>query len=401
MTASPIWAYAALALSIPVATLTARFWLRLMPGDRTPAGRLGHIDGLRGYLALGVVDYHFPTMWHYADSGRWTFSDLPLFRNLGPVAVLTFFMITGALFYRQVLDRGEAFRARDLMISRLFRLYPAFLLSLAAVLAIVGVLSHGYLLIDPPELLQSLFDWLLFTLPGVPPIDGVAASPLINAGVLWTLRYEWAFYLALPVVAATLAATNPSARARIAVLLMLLAAMTLAPEIAVAGFRSHIAVAFVYGALAIDLVRIERLAGPAKRRVGTLVGLGALALALLAPVGLYSRLTPAMIFPFFVVVTAGNPCGLFSSRASQALGDASYSIYLFHGIVLFVLFPLLVGTPGDRPQPWLLLPLIVMPIVLLSLAVFRLIERPGIEMGRMLQSRAGRTAIVPVMEVAP
>lgn len=57
------------------------------------------------------------------------------------------------------------------------------------------LLASGLLVITVLALLlQQVLAWLLFTIPGTPPINGLEKTYLINT-VFWSLAFEWKFYL--------------------------------------------------------------------------------------------------------------------------------------------------------------------------------------------------------------
>src|SRR3954465_6993964 len=79
--------------------------------DSLESGRAEMIDGLRGWLALGVFFEHVADAWSYRHGGPWEAVDAPFYQVTGPVAVSLFFMITGFLFWGRVLrseDRLDA-----------------------------------------------------------------------------------------------------------------------------------------------------------------------------------------------------------------------------------------------------------------------------------------------------
>jgi len=86
-------------------------------------------------------------------------------------------------------------------------------------------------------------------------------------------------------------------------------------------------------------------------------------------------------------VAAGNSYfGVFSARPSIVLGEASYGIYLLHGVVLYI--ALADATPFMErygPAPfWLALPFIVAAVVAAAILAHGLIEKPAIRAGRSL-----------------
>lgn len=51
------------------------------------------------------------------------------------------------------------------------------------------------------NLINSIVSWLLFAIPGAVPINDFGQTAMISWGVTWTLRYEWFFFLSLPIFA--------------------------------------------------------------------------------------------------------------------------------------------------------------------------------------------------------
>jgi len=60
---------------------------------------------------------------------------------------------------------------------------------------------------------------------------------------------------------------------------------------------------------------------------------------------LYTKAKPTyMLVVVFCLIAGGNTLfGILSSRVSRALGEMAYSIYLLHGLLLYVLFKFLLG----------------------------------------------------------
>jgi peptidoglycan/LPS O-acetylase OafA/YrhL len=83
----------------------------------------------------------------------------------------------------------------------------------------------------------------------------------------------------------------------------------------------------------------------------------------------------------FTCIACGNSLfGLLASKGARVLGEASYGIYLVHGIVLHLAFTMAPGLAGG--QPLLALPLLAVLVTLLTAAGFLLVERPAIALGR-------------------
>lgn len=159
-------------------------------------------------------------------------------------------MITGFLFWSKVLDGcQQPIDWSRLYLSRLFRLGPLYLLTVACVI-LVSVCRAGFEWKESPSIvLGQVATWLMFTIPGIAPVNGFAETvPL--AGAVWSLPYEWLFYACLPLGALCVRASTPL----IWVLFSMAAVMTLAvvmPEV-----RTPMLYAFAGGIAAACLARI-------------------------------------------------------------------------------------------------------------------------------------------------
>ena len=191
-----VWpSFACLALLL-LAASTPAFRAADAPPNARPNRNLA-IDGLRGFLALAVVMHHASVYVVYARSGVWDLPPSRFYTHLGALGVSLFFMITGYLFWDRVLsERGRPAWAR-LYIGRLFRIGPLYLCAVATMLLIVFQASGFHLAISARLLAGQLARWSCFGLGGTPDVNGYYQTSMILAGVTWTLRYEWLFYLGL------------------------------------------------------------------------------------------------------------------------------------------------------------------------------------------------------------
>jgi peptidoglycan/LPS O-acetylase OafA/YrhL len=110
---------------------------------------------------------------------------------------------------------------------------------------------------------------------------------------------------------------------------------------------------------------------------------------------------------FFACVACGNRFGgVLSNKAALILGEASFSIYLLHGIVLDILFVniLPVIAPGSRIVALAALPLAAACVACTAACVFLLIEKPGIRYGKKLARTwlpGSRRTPIPVAAESP
>ncbi|WP_316526173.1 acyltransferase family protein [Kitasatospora brasiliensis] len=140
--------------------------------------RLGWLDALRGIAALAVAMHHFGLLDkipHAAPVARYL--------DLGFFGVMLFFLVSGYIIPASLERRGDV---RAFWTGRIFRIYPAVAV---AVLASLLVLPRGDQIVqdfafDHPVLSLGANGLLLQDLLGVP-------SAL---GVMWSLGYEMVFY---------------------------------------------------------------------------------------------------------------------------------------------------------------------------------------------------------------
>jgi peptidoglycan/LPS O-acetylase OafA/YrhL len=330
--------------------------------------RVSALDGLRGLLATAVVVHHFTVYYFWRDTGLWQTTDSRLINNMGAVPVSLFFMITGYLFARKVWRSDPLWT--QVLVSRLKRIFPMYLFSVVLITAIALYQTRAAP-VDLGATLRGMAHWAIFS--GVP-INGFADTTRINAGVQWTLLYEAIFYLCLPVLYCLL-------RRRLAlrpVLIGLLVLACLWPEYQqhFSGRFSKLFIAGIAVAILEDWLRAKAFAYAHWRW-------SALALVLLAA-GLasksYSKVQMLLLaVPFALFVLGNSLQGLLEQRGMKILGEASFSIYLLHGSVIYLLFS--VFSAFDFSARGVLdyalwLPLVLGLVSTLSVATYWAVERP-------------------------
>jgi len=332
--------------------------------DAPGASRFDCVDGLRGFLALGVFAVHAVNMYTLHTTGQWSTDIAPFHGKAATAGVALFFMITGFLFWLRVLRTGPAFDTRAFFLSRLRRLTPMYAMSVLMVLVVVAAATGFTLQASPAALAKELRPWLAFGFMDTGALNGLNEAHYINA-VYWTLAYEWLFYLALPLLA--LFARGWSV-------------VALALAVLAFGTQKPIVFNFLFGALAAIIVHARVL----ERRLQA----GWLALVPLVALGAYFALPHGnglvqslVLFACFLFVVHGNSLfGLLRTRAARVLGTISYSIYLTHCIALYVtvhavdhLMPI---REMDGHDYWLLAALAAAGCVLLSAFTYRYVEHP-------------------------
>lgn len=341
-------------------------------------GRYGSLDGLRGYLALAVFFHHFVITWYWKVTDSWDPPPEVYFENYGKVGVAIFFMITGFLFISKIIrDEGKTDWLK-LYESRVFRIFPLYLFTLLIITAIVAYKTGFELTVGPGSLLKQYILWCMFH-GGM--INEFPETNTIIAWVDWTLKYEWVFYCSLPFLAFVI---NRLKRPGIFILIALSIYLNIYP-IKIVSISTIFLITFAVGGVTAAMRKNPPLSdSAAKSKTVSAVASICLILAVLYP-GKFDSTQVALIAVFFVLIVMGNDLfGLLSFRSSVLLGEISYSIYLLHGVVLYVLFSVfdIVDFKATSLQNFLVyMPFVGVLVVLFSALTYINVEKPGITLG--------------------
>jgi peptidoglycan/LPS O-acetylase OafA/YrhL len=371
------------AACLGVALATAWAAGRLL-GVSEPRSHNVALDGLRGYLAFGVLVHH-AAVWHvYLTTGKWALPPPSLYTNLGHVCVTLFFMITGYLFIGKLLDaRRKPVDWSMLFVSRILRIVPLFVVAILVLLACVGALTHWQLREPLPALATHVASWFSFTVAGAPDVNLLPNTGILIARVTWTLAYEWMFYLGLPLIALGFGLRVPAALWIGATALLAL----MASNIEFLFFP----IAFPIGGLAAAVAR-----SPLKHRfahpLAAAAALGLVWLVVFVPGVRFATLLMGLAF---CCVACGNSCfGLLSNRAALNLGDVSYAVYLIHGLALSIAIRFVVGVPAVArlaPIPyWGLIAAASAVVVVLATLSYRFLEMPCLRRTRRVDLALSR-----------
>lgn len=369
--------YAAIILSIAILT---GYLINLKNKFVGSKARFETIDGLRGFLAVCVFISH-TTVWHgYIQKGLWVLPKSNLFSQLGHASVAFFFMISSFLFFNRLLEfKGERFNWKSFYIKRIFRLVPLHFFIVLIILLIVFIQSDWVLNESISSILKSSTKLFAFTILGVDPINTVNTS-IINAGVLWSLPYEWLLYFSLPIISLFILKNKPS----IYILILSLAFIAF-----VHLFRSflfqHI-LSFLGGMIAPLLLKFNKREINFNNHFFTLVLIVAIILIgqFRTPYDLYCKLS---IIVAFTIIAMGNDLfGILKSNTLKFLGEVSYSTYLIHGVLLFIALNYIYGIEEVKSLSELQYSVLMFTIspfvILISFITYRYIERPFMKMGK-------------------
>lgn len=367
--------------------LMARLWHIDLPSDRNAP-----IEGLRGYAALLVYVSHAASWFYFVRTGHWASPPLHVYSNLGTAAVIMFFMITAFLFTTKLLDATERhINWLHFAVSRVLRLAPMYLFSLLLILLIVALASGFVLKVSIISLVAGIAHWMAFTVLASPDLNAVKDTWLINAGVAWSLRYEVFFYLAYPAFGLVFL------RGRMPNKILALVLGLLAVYFLVTQLRPLFAVPFIGGCIAAFAAKQDRWRIFAASRLATCLAVATLTAALILFPLPFGRIPLVLYAIVFSLVAAGNTlAGSLTWRAVRQLGEISYSVYLLHAIVLYVVVEYVLGREGVASMSagwyWLMIAALTPLLVLLCGSTFAWIERPGMRSVAPLMRRLTRSA---------
>jgi peptidoglycan/LPS O-acetylase OafA/YrhL len=339
------------------------------------------IDGIRGYLAFGVFVHHCLATWLFLPQDRWDPLPHNFENQLGATSVAIFFMITAFLFWgRARATPGLDWKA--FFITRAFRIYPLYLFVFGLICVAVAYKSNWTPLEPAANLAKEAGKWLLFRAPD---LNLYYRTTLIVKGVTWTLLYEAWFYLSLPLLVVVFLKKNPA--------WMKLGALA---TVAILFYFNHIevwiAAAFLGGVFAVYWRMDPRRIEIARTHAAAWVAVGCLGADVFLLYRPFNFLGIVLVAVFFTVIASGNTVfGLLNMRGALWLGEISYSIYLCHGLVLWLIMQnVLPHIPGYRYTAiWFVGSAVVMTpiVVLLCSASYLLIEKPLIAAGHHVSKR--------------
>lgn len=296
--------------------------------------RTNNFNAIRIAMALMVVWSHCFALYY----GTEAFEPVSLLLNgqynAGEIGVRVFFIVSGFLITQSFLNSRTTGRY---LAKRVRRVYPGFLVATAICTFIVvpSFATDGWRLIMP----GAVFDWLwrgLTLQELIPPADAFRTNPIqaVN-GALWSIRYEFWFYLCL----AALGVGKLLTRHRL-MLLILLGAIAIKCWLEMTGrkpgggaFEVLIGWPYIWFSMApFFLVGcVTFLYGPQLQRSPSM--LAGLLLAMLASAHLLgaSRILFDMLCPFALAYAlfyiAFAP--VMRWPGTDRLGDASYGTYLY------------------------------------------------------------------------
>lgn len=339
------------------------------------------IDGIRGYLGFFVFLHH-GYIWHnYLKTNLLESPKSNLFNHLGQTSVVIFFIITSFLFVTKLIKtKNVGFNWKKYIISRFYRLFPMYIFSIFIIFICIAYLTNFKIKDTLINNFRSSLSWVFFNINGPTNINSLENIFLINSGVAWTLQYEWMFYLLLPMLALVL-----KIRVDYKIIIYFTLAFLLILFINKSSLKNFIP--FLGGMICAIISINQKISTQLKHFKFTII-----AIALLT-ISIYNfnsgkNIIPVITSTFLLLIVANHNSfsGILSNQFTRKLGQITYSIYLIHGIILFIAFRFIIGFKKAAQltefEYWNVIAICIIPIILISKLTFKYIELPFINFNK-------------------
>ncbi|MGA9774275.1 MAG: acyltransferase [Blastocatellia bacterium] len=375
------------------------------------SGRFEELDSLRGIAAVTVVINHhlnvLPSVYDKTvyQSDQWLLealkhSPLHIFWA-GHEAVVFFFVISGFVLSLPYLKREMAYT--PFIFKRISRIYLPYIVAVCAAVMLATIFSRGGI--------AALSSW--FNNTWTSPVSvklllnhflliGVFNNGELNP-VLWSLVHEMRISIIFPAILYVIIRFRWKAAVAIAVLCSCVSFISSMASYRLASYNPdffltlHYVSMFIIGAL---LAKHRDALSGAFVRVSRMNRVYLLIAAILAYtykwwlfpdarllhiniIDDWAATTGVCVFIVFAL-SSKNASAVLRSKPLLFCGKVSYSLYLYHAIVLLTAINILFGV---LPL-WQIWMLSVGATFALSALMYRLVEVPSIRMGRMRQAEA-------------
>lgn len=342
--------------------------------------RLRHMDSMRALAAFAVIYFHIGVSTLRVDlvSNTWERAIFEFFTqtvDLGKIAVIIFFLISGFVIPFSLL-RKRPFPIRDFVISRIFRLYPAYWLSIPLGIWFFFGPQTGY----PSSATIALNVAMMQQFFG--------AENII--GLYWTLQIELIFYFVTVLMFTLGWLAHP--RYIVRAIYSFLALAVFSAVLRYFGIKA-LSVAVPLSLCVMYLGYLTRLASvktgdnldkEVRYALSWILGV----IPLVCYFG-YHEFWPRYIYTYYIAV------GLFflltfrwklNGSIWPYLGKISFSLYLFGPIAQAIVTQTIGKNMSGIPIHLFVLIVIVLTILIASI-VYKAVEAPSISLGRSLSNR--------------
>ncbi len=334
------------------------------------------LDGLRGICACLVYIFHRSIWQDYLSPGYQANRLIQHILESGSkLSVCVFFVLSAFLFTRKVLN-NEINNPLSFILGRFFRIAPLCWFVILFVITYSVFDTHG-IGIGTTDFAKRLTIWMSGGLRDGP-------TPLVQpmvwwhfaAGNWWTLRHEWLLYSLVPISAAVIGKPNNK---------LIYSATTLGLLLLfkdVSGVLLHnVNVSFIGGIiLALAVNRPTPMWSVALMAIASIVSI---ANVFHLP-GYFPYAIPATTITF-LFLRQSHIQSAMATKVVKSIGESSYSIYMLHGIIIFLTIKI------AKVTSWMPYPLIctlqMIVVLAFSRLIFLFVELPGVTLGRKVTAK--------------
>lgn len=286
------------------------------------------MDSFRFFLASGVMMSHSIYMYNSISNGEWV-SQSQHISSYAWYGVSIFFSLTGFLFWNKIRSNDNPDWVR-IYTDRFFRIVPLLFINTTIIVLIIAL--YSYFKNSSLSGTSSIIYWYDFLNNYKPDIFNVSNSKILTAGVYWTLVYEWGFYFSLPLLW-ILGRKYPFAFTISLCFLIIYVSPSVTFE---KGVYTYSFLHFVIGMLACELNKSIKV---------SVKKLDVILLVSIIIILIYgNKLSPystsgygnAIILLVMVCLSFKSSLfGLLNIKGFVLLGEASYSIYIMHPVIIY------------------------------------------------------------------
>lgn len=339
---------------------------------------LDPLTGVRFFLALGVVLFHYQLQWTLPDGAAGLM-------NRARLGVDVFFILSGFILTHVYLQGDGAPNYRRFLAARFARIYPAHLFILLAMLGLVLVAPLFGVGLEPGRFNPADFAGTLLLVQAWFPRETL----VLWNGPAWSLSAEWFAYLAFPAYAALALRLRTRPWVIIALAAMLFIALDafyraqfgrVLPRAEDSLGILRIIPEFLYG---IGLYYLGQRWTPSTRTsvIGALAATATLLLFM--QIGADDRIIVAAAGPFILslaLLAKARVRTFLSHPVALFAGEASFALYLVHIPILMVwrnAAQAFAGWPGDYRMGIGELAAMLVLTLAFAAAIHVFVERPG------------------------
>lgn len=326
--------------------------------------RKSPIDGARGILALSVLVHHFYITYTWKTGIGWVPPSIRYLNNLGTMSVSFFFMITSYLFLSKI--NTISINWKKLFVSRFKRILPMyfFVFFIITGITLQTISTNSY---SCEQFLYYIYKGLTFRMESF----GGFYPSIVISHANWTLIYEWVFYFSLPLIYFLWQQKIPPIK--LLIITICIAYVLIKHTRPDFYWLFFLALPSVILKQQINLF-IQKYNHYLHIPMITLTGY---ILFFTAGYSTEQMLLLALLFSF--IANGYSFMGILNIIALRKLGEISFSLYLTHGIYLylfFTIFNLYDFSSANLEQYIYYFPLTYFTTLFSSILTYKFIEKP-------------------------